>query len=191
MVAETPPKSDKPEAKVIQEPRRVFIAKMIALVAWAAALVTPAAAGVVAFLNPLRVKGQAGEPLRLGSLEALPADGTPRKFPVIMDRTDAWNRFPKEPVGAVYLRRIGENELEAIHVVCPHAGCFVGYDAGKNVFVCPCHNATFDLSGKRLDATSPSPRDLDTLEVELRGGDEIWVKFQNFRTGIPQKVAEA
>lgn len=189
MVAETPSPTNKPQAKAIQEPRRGFIAKMIALVAAAAAFVTPAVAGVVAFLNPLRVKSQAGEPLRLGSLEALPEDGTPRKFPVIMDRTDAWNRFPKEPVGAVYLRRVGDG-IEAIQVVCPHAGCFVQYEAQDNIFVCPCHNATFDVSGKRLDATSPSPRDLDTLEVEVRNGDEIWVKFQNFRTGIPQKVAE-
>ena len=60
----------------------------------------------------------------------------------------------------------------------------------KKIFVCPCHNARFDLSGKRLDATSPSPRDLDTLEMEIRG-DEIWVKFQNFRTGTAQKIAEA
>jgi Rieske Fe-S protein len=125
------------------------------------------------------------------SLEMLPADGTPRKFPAIMDRADAWNRFPHEPVGAVYLRRGSDGKPQAMQVVCPHAGCFVEYDAANNNFLCPCHNGRFDLQGKRLDATSPSPRDLDMLEVEVRNAGEVWVKFQSFRTGVPQKIADA
>jgi len=190
MVDEIAPDDAVEKPAAVDEPRRGFFAKLTALAVAAAAYAVPAVTGLVAFLNPLRVKGQSGEPLRLATLETLPADGTPRKCPVIMDRTDAWNKFPKEPVGAVFLRRTGETQVEAIHVVCPHAGCFVQYDAEKNIFFCPCHSASFDLTGKRLDETSPSPRDLDTLEVEIRNGNEVWVKFQNFSTGIPQKVAE-
>lgn len=178
--------------------RRGFLAGAIALVTGGIAYGVPALASLVSALNPLRQKSQAGQFLRLASLETLPDDGTPRKFPVILDRTDAWNRFPNEPVGAVFLRRLKgkvndkvEDTVEAIHVVCPHAGCFIVYDAAKNTYFCPCHNGSFDLTGKRLDESSPSPRDLDTLEVEIRNGTEVWVKFQNFQTGIPQKVAEA
>jgi menaquinol-cytochrome c reductase iron-sulfur subunit len=170
--------------------RRGFLAGAVALATGGVACAVPALAGLVSALNPLRQKSQAGVFLRLASLETLPEDGTPRKFPVVLDRTDAWNRFPKEPVGAVFLRRV-KDKVEAIHVVCPHAGCFIVYDAAKNTYFCPCHNGNFDLTGKRLDSNSPSPRDLDTLEVEIRDGTEVWVKFQNFQTGIPQKVAEA
>jgi menaquinol-cytochrome c reductase iron-sulfur subunit len=170
--------------------RRGIVAKAIAALVGAVAVGVPAVAGLVSFLNPLRIKSQAGQFLRLTSLETLPEDGTPRKFPVILDRTDAWNRFPQEPVGAVFLRRV-KDKVEAIHVVCPHAGCFVVYEPAKNIYFCPCHNGSFDLTGKRLDQSSPSPRDLDTLEVELRNKTEVWVKFQNFRTGTPQKVADA
>ena len=53
-------------------------------------------------------------------------------------------------------------------------------------FFCPCHRATFDLAGKRLQATSHSPRDLDTLAAEVRNGTEVWVQFQNFKLGLPQ-----
>jgi Rieske Fe-S protein len=67
----------------------------------------------------------------------------------------------------------------------------VEYDASNNNFFCPCHNGRFNLRGKRLDATSPSPRDLDALEVEIRNASEIWVKFQSFRSGVPQKIADA
>jgi menaquinol-cytochrome c reductase iron-sulfur subunit len=169
--------------------RRGFLAKLTALLAGTVALVTPAVVGIVAFLNPLRQKGRAGGFIKLATLDNLPEDGSPRKFPVIADRTDAWNRFPNEPIGAVYLRRIGKDQVEALQVVCPHAGCSILFErnqAGK-IFSCPCHGAKFDLSGKRLDIPSPSPRDMDRLQVEIRSDNEVWVKFQTFASGTASK----
>lgn len=149
------------------------------------ALAGPALSALIAFLNPLREKSAGKRVVRLAEMSALPEDGTPRKFPVIADRSDAWNRFPREPVGAVFLRRVGK-QVEAYNVICPHAGCFVTYEAKDNIFFCPCHVGRFELTGKRIGSASPSPRDLDTLEVELRG-NEVWVKFENFQTNTPQK----
>jgi Rieske Fe-S protein len=172
--------------------RRGFLAKAVAVVCGVAACAVPAAAGLVAFLNPLRQKSAAGGFLRLASLEVLPEDGSPRKFPVFARRSDAWNSFPNQAVGAVFIRRVGAGQVEAIQVVCPHAGCFVAFDQQRNGFSCPCHAARFDISGKRLDpAGSPSPRDLDVLETEVRNGTEVWVKFESFRTGTPEKTAES
>ena len=175
--------------------RRNFVVGAMAIGAGVIAGVVPALAAVVAGLNPLRQKSQVGGFRRLASLDALPEDGTPRRFPVIADRTDAWNRIPNQPIGAVLLRRVENDRVEALNVICPHLGCTVGYvqgeDGGK--LFCPCHVASFDLSGKRLDETSPSPRDLDVLEVDaekLKLG-QVWVKFQNFQTGTAKKVAEA
>lgn len=173
--------------------RRGFLAQATAVVLGGAALLIPTVTGMVALLSPLRRKSRAGQFLRVTSLAALP-DGTPRRFPVVADRTDAWNRFAKEPIGAVFLRRTGDpdNPVQALHVVCPHAGCHVQYkqapDGGK--FFCPCHGASFDLSGKRLEDPSESPRPMDELEVDpqrLQQG-EVWVKFQNFKTGTSEKV---
>ena len=169
----------------------------LAVIAGAAACLPAVIAGLCAFLNPLRQKGQAGEFLRLGSLDTLPGDGTPVKTTVLMDQVDAWNRVPSQPVGAVYLRRVGQ-EVHAFNVVCPHAGCSVEYkeevDPGTGQkttkFFCPCHVASFDLSGQRTDATSPSPRDLDQLAVKIEGS-EVWVQFQNFQVGISSKVPAA
>jgi Rieske Fe-S protein len=172
--------------------RRGFLAKITALIAGAVTLLTPAAVGIWAFFNPLRQKGLAGGFIRLTNLAALPEDGTPQKFPVVADRTDAWNFFPNEPIGAVYLCRTGKDKVEALQVVCPHAGCSIMVEAAKDgkKFFCPCHSAGFDLSGKRLDAASPSPRDMDSLEVEIRANNEVWVMFQKFVTGIVSKVAQ-
>jgi Rieske Fe-S protein len=171
--------------------RRRFVLKALTLGSGGLAYVVPALAGVVAFLNPLKQKSQAGQFLRVASLDVLPEDGTPQKVSVVADRTDAWNRFPNEPIGALFLRRTGGGQVEALNVVCPHAGCSVQYEPKDGKLFCPCHAASFDLDGKRLDETSPSPRDLDTLDVEIRDGTEVWVRFQNFRTGIPEKVPEA
>ncbi len=172
------------------EPRRGFLGRSLALALGAVAYATPIAVGILSFLNPLRQKAQAGDFLRLGSLEGLSEGGAPVKTPVIMDRVDAWNRFANEPVGAIFLRRTGKEQVEALQVVCPHAGCFIDYDGANQRFVCPCHKATFELDGKRREADSESPRDLDTLEVEVRG-KEVWVKFQRFQPGSTAKVPEA
>jgi menaquinol-cytochrome c reductase iron-sulfur subunit len=170
--------------------RRGFLAKMTGIIAASAALFTPAAVGIVAFLNPLRQKTRAGGYIRVANMEALPEDGSPQKFPVIADRTDAWNFFPNVPVGAVYLRRAGKDLVEALQVVCPHAGCSIMVEPAGEVkkYYCPCHAASFDLAGKRLDADSPSPRNMDSLDVEIRN-NEVWVKFQNYRTGTANKIA--
>ena len=58
-------------------------------------------------------------------------------------------------------------------------------------FFCPCHAASFDLAGKRTDATSPSPRNMDSLAVEIRNNNEVWVKFENFRMGIAAKIVQS
>jgi menaquinol-cytochrome c reductase iron-sulfur subunit len=173
--------------------RRGFVEKVVAAVVGGVSVAVPGVVGIVAALNPLRQKSQAGEFVRLTSFDALPADGTPVRFPVIVDRVDAWNRFPNEPIGAVFLRRTGDAKrpVEAIHTVCPHAGCVVEFRLGGEGgrYFCPCHAANFDLAGRRLETPSHSPRDLDTLEVEIREAGEVWVEFKNFRTGTSDKVA--
>ena len=178
------------KSSVSPEPRRNFLTSTLAIAGGGLALAGPAIAGLAAFLNPLRGKASAGKLIRVASLDTLPEDGSPQAVSVVADRTDAWNRFPNEPIGALFLKRTGPGEVEAISVVCPHAGCSVQYEPAESKFFCPCHAASFDLAGKRLDETSPSPRDLDTLETEVRG-NEVWVRHQSFRAGIAEKVEEA
>lgn len=173
------------------EGRRAFCAKACAVVCGGAAVAAPAAAGVAVLLSPLRDKAPSGLRVRLTTLENLPDDGAPRKFPILADRSDAWNRFSREVVGSVFIRKTGAKQVAAIQVICPHAGCFVSYEPAKKIFYCPCHQANFDLTGKRLDATSPCPRDLDTLECKIVNGNEVWVKFENFRTGATEKIVQA
>ena len=168
--------------------RRGFLKKFLPAAIGAVLTLTPVATGLRVFLDPLRRKSAAGGAVLVGTLEALPADGVPRKFTVIADHVDAWNKFSHVPVGAVYVRRTGDKTVEALNVVCPHAGGFVDYTPSQNCFICPLHNSKFGLDGKISDPRSPSARAMDSLEVEIRNGHEVWVKFQNFEAGKAEKI---
>jgi menaquinol-cytochrome c reductase iron-sulfur subunit len=171
-----------------QPERRGFIKKLSAVVIGALVGIVPGFAGLLVWLDPLRRKSEKGGPVLVTALAAVPEDGTPRKFPVISSHTDAWNRMPRVPVGAVYLRRLGGSRIQAFNVACPHAGCFVDYLTSRNSYFCPCHNSTFALDGTVNDPKSPSLRGLDELEAEIRNSTEVWVKFQNYRAGEKEKI---
>jgi Rieske Fe-S protein len=38
--------------------------------------------------------------------------------------------------------------LRVFSAVCPHLGCIIQWDEKKKTFLCPCHDAIFDKSGK-------------------------------------------
>lgn len=168
--------------------RREFLKKScVASCLGLAALGTPAVVGTRVFLDPLTRSKTAETFVKVTTLATLPEDGTPVQFPVLADRRDAWTKFTQVPIGAVFLQRLPADKLLALSVVCPHAGCFVDYDEEKQGFLCPCHNSLFTKDGGLKDEQSPSPRPLDTLEVELRNKSEVWVRFQDFQLGIKEK----
>ncbi|HUT09950.1 MAG TPA: Rieske (2Fe-2S) protein [Thermoguttaceae bacterium] len=183
-----PPCCDSPPCAAVED-RRGFLASTIAVVLGTVALLVPAILGIVSFFNPLRQKSTIRGFRKVTMLDVLPEDGMPRKFPVMADLVDAWNKLPNQPIGAVFLRRTGKDQVEAINVICPHAGCAVQYadspEGGK--YFCPCHSASFNINGTCLDESSPSPRPLDKLDVDLeklQTTGEVWVDFKNFKTGI-------
>jgi menaquinol-cytochrome c reductase iron-sulfur subunit len=112
-------------------------------------------------------------------------DGEPKRVAVISEVTDAWTRYAKENLGAVWLMR-DRDEVRALTVTCPHLGC--GIEKSDKGFGCPCHTSAFDPAGKRI--SGPSPRDMDSLETRVVGdGPEraIEVRFKKFRQGIPER----
>jgi menaquinol-cytochrome c reductase iron-sulfur subunit len=148
----------------------------------------------VAFLvSPLRKRGtvaEDGEFTTLTSLSQL-AVGKPRSFAIIRDRTDAWVKYPAEPVGSVWLVRQPEGskpEVIAYTSECPHLGCAINLTADDKSFLCPCHTSAFDLEGKPQNQVPPRP--MDRLKVELTTGPDpkVRVKFQKFRTLAEEKI---
>lgn len=61
---------------------------------------------------------------------------------------------------------------QVLSLTCPHQGCTV--QANSEGFLCPCHGARFDRSGKLL--RGPATRDLDRLPVVEKNNDRLLVK---------------
>lgn len=184
--------------------RRSFLKKFLATTIGGLVVAVPALAGLAAFFDPVKRKLAAGIGANgsgaaaaadeayttIAPLEAVPADGVPRKFQVIAERIDAWTKHPASPVGAVYLKREKEtpDKVTAFNVVCPHAGCFVEPAPG-GAFQCPCHNSLFHADGSIVEGKCVSPRGLDPQEIDpeaLRRG-LVRIKFQNFVPGTAER----
>ena len=125
--------------------------------------------------------------------KVIPEDGVPVAVTVRDDLIDAWNRFADVPVGSIWLRRNPDGSIVAFNSICPHLGCSVNYRRGENDFFCPCHTSAFALDGRKTNDIPP--RNMDSLIVSIRtngqddpAGEEIWVKYQNFRRGTKEKL---
>jgi Rieske Fe-S protein len=183
--------------------RRNWIVEWAAIVCGGLVGIVPAAIGLASLLDPLRRRSavpkahQQGASAKEGFIRVAPLDGLtvggpPQRFPVIADQVDAWNFTPDQPVGAVFLQRVAENEVRCFNATCPHAGCSVSVEG--QAFACPCHNSAFNLDGTKSTSSSgrenPSPRGMDSLEVDADklAENEVWVRFVNFYTGQHEKI---
>ena len=145
--------------------------------------------GVKYLLDPLgkRMKSGGFRPLTtLGQLKV----GVPQAFPIIEERQDAWVKYPKEPVGSVWLIRQKEGAKPAVVAFtseCPHLGCAVGLASDGQSFLCPCHTSSFRFDGSRLNKVPP--RGMDGLAVELSQDADpvVLVAFQRFQTQSEEK----
>jgi menaquinol-cytochrome c reductase iron-sulfur subunit len=177
-------------------PRRNFLAKVVAFLTGGALLTLPTAAGLAFFLDPLlRKRGSNGSAggrrdadgyLPVTLLAAVPADGRPQVFTVFDDTVDAWNKFPNQPVGRIFLRRLPDGTVTAFNVRCPHLGCAVDHRPSQNDYLCPCHMSAFDLDGHKKNEIPP--RDLDSLDVKVKDKTEVWVRYEVFKAGTPDRI---
>ena len=154
--------------------------------------------GVAYLLDPLWKRGRGGTgdgaeggfyelPVRLGDLK----EGEPQVFPIEAERQDAWVKYPKEPVGAVWLVRQPSGAKEpvlALSAECPHLGCGVNLAADRRNFACPCHTSAFALDGRPLNEIPPRP--MDRLEVRLSGEADprVRVRFRRFRSQTEEQI---
>ncbi len=192
------PQDTSSETGISKAPRRHFIKGVFAIGSICAALCPPIAAGAMVFLDPLfkkrgskskssSVNDQAESTVgyfRVATTDSL-VENHPQLFKVYADRVDAWNQFNNQAIGGVFLQKQPDGGIIAWNSRCPHLGCSVETKHDGEGFLCPCHMGMFDPLGIRQNQISP--RDLDRLEVEVRG-EEVWVQFKNYRQGISDKV---
>lgn len=182
----------------VEPPRRSFIMEALAGIIGGLVGLVPVAAGVMVYLDPLRRKKPKASAVPITTLDKLPdssaGDVLLGVYKINANRQDAWNLYPNEPIGSVYLVcPKGSKDVVALNATCPHLGCFVDVNqspAGYS-FLCPCHTSAFNGDGERI-MPCVSPRDMDTLDVvqskpKADGTIDISVVFQNFQPGLTEK----
>lgn len=158
---------------------------LLAIVAGGGAIAVAAGAPTIAaVIAPARSAGRGGVRYAVGKLDDLEI-GVPKKVAIVGDEVDGWTRAPKRKLGAVWLHRRGERDVEAFSATCPHLGCAIdaALDAAGNArgYECPCHDSSFGLDGAR--GSGPSPRGMDPLPVEIAADGVVSVTFKRFRIG--------
>ena len=80
--------------------------------------------------------------------------------------------------------------IHALSGRCPHLGCSVGLAEDAASFECPCHHATFSISGARLAGeTNPAKRDMDTLQLRVDDATgELHVRVVQYLPGSADQV---
>lgn len=174
------------------QPRRNVLAGLAAGVIGTIVAIVPTIPGLGFLLHPLLKKKQAGSAagddfVKVTTVDAIPADGSPRAFPVQMDVQDAWNKYPNRQVGSVFLSRDDKGSVQCFSCVCPHLGCTINYEEKAKLYVCPCHASSFKLNGERNNLIPP--RSMDPLTARVNDKGEVEVEYKAFRAGIAERKA--
>ncbi len=147
-------------------------------------VVTAAGAPVLRMLGDVAGKTTVtspSAPIDLGAIDRLAIGGAPTSFSVIAPQVrDGWNAAQNVVLGSAWLVRTGPSQCSALSSVCPHLACAVGWDPGKNHYVCPCHESLFAADGERV--SGPSERGLDPLPVTVKDG-RIQLTWARYRVG--------
>ena len=69
-----------------------------------------------------------------------------------------------------------EEGVAAFSRRCTDLGCLVSWNRERQQFICPCHQGTFDKTGKNI--SGPPPRPLDRLDLVKRG-EQLYVSIQS------------
>jgi len=88
---------------------------------------------------------------------------------ILVKKKDLPTESVRVKVGPEYfLVWLPGGKLRALSRRCPHLGCTVNYFPQKNIFLCPCHQSRFALSGAYL--SGPARRGLYPLKWEKSEG---------------------
>lgn len=143
------PKADQSEVRLN---RRSFL--KLGLGAVSAAVAVEAGAGGLLYLRTRSLENKQGGIVVAGKLESFPPGSV--------------TEFAEE---GFFLMRSSDGGFLAIYRRCPHLGCTVNWEAGKERYYCPCHASSFDAFGGYEGP--PVPRSLDIFKVWVEGGEVI------------------
>ncbi len=104
----------------------------------------------------------------LGALDGYPI-GTPTLFSFTRSKVNGWERTTNSY--GVFVVRKSETEMKVLSNVCTHLSCRVKWDDAEHAYLCPCHDAQFELEGEVI--YGPPPRPMDEFEFKIEDGNVL------------------
>lgn len=92
--------------------------------------------------------------------------GVPTRVEYVERKRDAW--ITTERRSSAWVLTSNGKDFIVFDPRCTHLGCPYRWDANKKLFLCPCHNAVFNVDGGVV--SGPPPRPLDRYNVKVTGG---------------------
>jgi Rieske Fe-S protein len=117
-------------------------------------------------ISPATKRQESEAWIPLGVLENYPV-GVPTLFNFTRTKTNGWEKTVNSY--GVFVVRGADNSVMVISNRCTHLSCRVNWSEEKQEFLCPCHDAQFDINGKVLGGPPPRPLDTyanDTVKIE-------------------------
>jgi Rieske Fe-S protein len=117
-------------------------------------------------IDPALKSSKADAWIPLGKLEAFEI-GKPTLATFNRSTVNGWEKSVNNY--GVFVLRTSDTETLVLSNKCTHLGCHVNWNADKQEYICPCHDAQFGINGEVLGG--PPPRPLDHFS-----GDQVKVE---------------
>ena len=119
--------------------------------------------GIAYIVGPALQAKQEEEWIRLGSAAKVDL-GTPTLFKAKIERRTGW--IVSEEELTFYVLTENGRDFIAMSNICSHLGCRVRWLEDQELFLCPCHNASFGKDGSVVSGPPPKPLDVYQVKVE-------------------------
>jgi Rieske Fe-S protein len=139
--------------------------EFVGIVTAAAGTVMGAIVGIPAIgylIAPALTKTAADAWIPAGPLENYPT-GVPTLFNFNRTKINGWEKTVNSY--GVYIIRHEDGSILALSNTCTHLSCRVNWKQDAGAYICPCHDAYFDINGQKIKG--PQPRALDPYETKV------------------------
>ena len=119
-------------------------------------------------IDPALREGSKEAWIPIGKLENMEI-GKPYPFSFTRVQVNGWERTATSRGGFVIRNSEDSDDLFILNSMCTHLACTVNWSETDQVFLCPCHDASFGQQGEVLGG--PPPRPLDRF-TEFRLNDD-------------------
>ena len=110
--------------------------------------------GIDFLIDPALKAGSKDAWIPLGKLEAFEI-GKPTLATFTRSTVNGWEKTVLSY--GVFVLRKSDTDILVLSNKCTHLGCHVNWNADKNEYICPCHDAQFGLNGEVLGGPPPRP----------------------------------